>query len=257
MGSRMQVLAIKTPADFTTRTEMGTIEIAKGGILTAVEVKPVQYTLTSTQTIGGIVELQNDAVDWKPFEFPTPAVDVLTSTSTGGEHVEPFRFEVHKKLPDNSTVTVFYTAKDAGNQSLSVTLYWETDMPYRGKQTLSQVDVGTEITQVTKDSEHNDLKIPSQKGGHIVGFLVKVHGTLETVVESGGKVEVYNKSATEWGIQEFMTGGASCIGAGAVLHPVQVVLANIELPAHSHVLTDYTPYDNQSQALTFCVVWER
>lgn len=258
MTSRMQTLDIKTAADFTTRTEMGEIEIAKGGILTAVEVKPMDYVVTTTQSAGGIVELENDAVDWKPFEFPTPGVLVLTSTSTGGTHVKPFRFECHKKLPDNSTVTVFYTAKDAGNQSLAVTLFWETAMRYRGVQTFSKADVATETSGgVVVDTKHNDISIPAEKGGHLIGFLVKVHGTLETIVEDGGKVEVYNKSATEWGLQEFWTGGATCLGAGCVTVPVQVVPVNLTLPAHSHVLVDFTPYDDQAQGLTFCVVWER
>jgi len=255
MVSKRKTMAIKTPADFTTRTNMGTITIAEGGVLVAVAVKPVDFVLTTTQTAGGLVELENDAVDWKPFEFPTHGVVELTATSGGGAEVENFVMLCHKKLPSNSTVTVYYTAKDAGNQSLAVTLFWETGMSYKGKQTYSKADVGTEVTSATKDSDHNTVNIPAEKGGTVISFLAKVHGTLEAGVESGGKVEVKN-DAEHWEPCEFYTHGATCVVSGAVQVKVQIIPMNLVCPPRSKVDTDYTPYDDQSQAVTFAVVWE-
>ena len=259
MVSMRKPLALKTAADFTTRTKMGTISIAVGGVLNAVEVQPIDFVLTSTQTAGGLVELENDAVDWIPFQLLTPRMVALTSTSTGGANMKAHRYKCHKRLP-KSTVTVYYTAIDAGNQSLGLTLFWETTLTFNGRQTYFKCDLGTEITQVTVDAAHNTIAIPELKGGRdqndmvVQAFFWVVHGTLETIVESGGKLKLDNDSAP-YAQVEFMIGGATCIGAGAVEIPVTWQPISVPAPGSSNITSNYTPHDNQSQAVHLGVMW--
>lgn len=263
MASKRKSLAIKTAADFSSRTEMGTIEIAQGGILVGVEVTVIDYVLTTAQTVGGLVELTNDALDWTPFEFYTNSIVAVTSTSTGGANMKPFLMRCHKQIPSESTTTIFYTAADAGDQSLGVTLIWETTMSYRGVQTYAKKSKGTEITQITAALVHNSVQIPAGKGApkaddltmNVKRLMWVVHGTLETIVQSGGLVQLHNDSS-HWEPLEYWTSGASCIGAGAVEVDVEVKQVNLNAKSRSKVTLDFTPYDNQSQAINLVAVWE-
>lgn len=253
-----KTMDVFTPADKSTRSSVGTIDIAKGGVLIAVEIQPIDFVPTTAETAGGLVEFENDAVDWKPFELDTHGIMTLISTGKGGEYSDPFVFKCHKPLPDNSTVEIFYTAIDAGNQGLGVTLVWDTALAYKGKQTYAKSDHGTEITQVTEDTEHNSVTIPAMKGGILQAFLVKVHQTLETLVQGGGLVKITNESlGADLEPFEFFTGGATCSVAGIVKCPVEVKpVENLPAPARSVFTVSFTPWDNQSQALHFVVVWE-
>lgn len=241
----------------TARVETGTIAIpgGKGGVLVAVEVIVMTSVFTTAQTTGGKVDLTNDALDWTPFEWYTNSIVVLTSTSTGGANQKPFRFNCHKLLPSNSNVTVSYAPSDAGSQKLGVTLFWETSLSFRGVQTYSKANTGTEITQITVDDAHNTIAIPAEKGGIAMAVGWVVHGSLETIVQSGGKLEFIN-ATDDWSPLEFLTSGASCIGAGAVEVDVEMKPINLPLSGNLDITTNFTPEDNQSQRIGAFVVWE-
>lgn len=261
MVSKRQTLDLKTAADFTTRTEMGTIDIAVGGVLVAVEVAPIDFVLTTTQIAGGLVELENDSVDWKPFHLLTKGMDEITATSGGGGYMSPEIYECHKRLPTGSVVTVYYTADDAGNQSLGCTLCWETTLTYKGMQTYFKVDKGTEITQVTVDEDHNTISIPQVKAAagpssspNVIMFFWKVRGTIEAGVQSGGKLVIDN-TGPSWAPLEYMTGGHTTVVAGAAVVPIERKPVSLTVIGKTSVNTDFTPWDNQSQAIHFGIAW--
>jgi len=239
----------------TSRAKTGTITIpgGKGGVLTHVEFQ-VFGTLETVVNSGGLVELENDAVDWKPFEFYTHG---LTCVTAGAAKAKPLRIPVHKKLPANSTVTVWYTPQDDQSQKLAVTIYWDTALSFKGRQTYAKAGIGSAITQTTKASDHVTIDIPAEKGGIARAFMVQVWGTLETVVNSGGLVQLKNIDADpSWEPFEFYTQSQTCVTSGGVeLEPLFVPCA-LDLPGKSTVQLDYTPQDDQSQKLSLVVIWE-
>lgn len=240
----------------TARASPGTIAVpgGKGGVLTAIEAQ-VFGTLETVVNSGGLVELENDSVDWKPFEFYTHGATCVTE---GGAQLAPHRIPVHKKLPSNSTVTVYYTPQDDQSQKLAITIHWETDISYRpSEQTYMKSGIGSAITQATIASAHVSITIPAEKGGTVVAIEAQVWGTLETVVNSGGLVALKNESADpSWEPFESYTQSQTCVSAGgATLTPFRIP-GKLDLPGNSTVKADYTPQDNQSQKLALTVIWK-
>lgn len=239
-----------------TRAEAGTITNAqKEGTLTAIELQ-VFGTEETVVNSGGLVELRNDAIDWEPFEFYTAG---LTCVTEGGGQLKPHRIQVHKKFPAGSTVTIYYTPKDNQSQKLAVTLFWETDVPFSpSEETLAKSGVGSALTQTTAAVDHVTIDIPAEKGGKVVAIQIQIHGTLETIVNSGGQVDLKNKSADpSWEPFSFITQHSTVVDAGgAILEPYWQP-CDLDLPAKSKVQCAYTPQDNQSQFLSLVVMWTR
>lgn len=235
------------------RAQTGTIAIegGKGGIVTAIELTAwgTQETIVNS---GGLVELENDAIDWKPFEF---YVGGNTCVTEGGGNLDPLRIPVHKKLPANSTVTIWYTPQDNQSQKLSVVLFWETNLSYRGVQTYAKSGIGSAITQVTIAAAHTTIEIPAEKGGAVKAFQVMVWGTLETVVNSGGLVAIDNNTDS-YKPFEFYTNGITVVDAGGANIAPYMMPANLPAKARSIISVDYTPQDNQSQKISVVAIWE-
>ncbi len=238
----------------TARASTGTIAIpsGKGGTLVAVEVQ-VFPTLETVVNGGGLVELENDALDWKPFEFYTQKQTCVTS---GAVPLKPLRIKCKKKLPANSTVTVYYTPQDNQSQILTVTLHW-IEGDFSGKQTYMKAGIGSAITQVTIAADHVSIAIPAEKGGTLLAVMAQVWGTLETVVNAGGLVALKNESAkVGWEPSQFYTIGETCVTCGGVETEPQLIPKDLDLPGNSTVKADYTPQDNQSQKLSLTLIWE-
>jgi len=236
------------------RATTGTISIpsGKGGTLVAVEAQ-VFGTLETVVNTGGLVELENDAVDWKPFEFYT---DKKTCVTLGAVPLTPTRIPCHKNLPANSTVTVYYTPQDDQSQKLSVTIHW-IEGAFSGRQTYMKSGIGSAITQITTASAHVSISIPAEKGGRVKAIQAQVWGTLETVVNSGGLVALKNESAAvSWEPTEFYTFGDTAVTSGGVELLPQLIPVDLDLPGNSTVKADYTPQDNQSQKLSLSIIWE-
>jgi len=238
-----------------TRASPGTITIPgdKGGVLVAIELQ-VFGTLETVVNSGGLVELENDAVDWKPFQFYTHGLTVVTS---GAAKAHPTRIPVHKRLPPNSTVTIHYTPQDDQSQKLAVTLCWETDINFNeGQQTFAMTGIGDAITQVTVAAKHVTIAIPAEKGGTLRAIQVQVWGTLETVVNSGGLVAITNDSADMTPF-EFYTQSQTCVTCGAVELEPATIPCTKPCPSRSNMYADYTPQDNQSQKLSMTLIWTK
>ena len=236
------------------RATTGTITIpsGKGGILVAVEAQ-VFPVLTTVVNAGGLVELENDSVDWKPFEFYSNKVTCVTS---GGAKLIPLRIKCHKPLPANSTVTVYYTPQNALSQKLSITLHW-IEGAFSGRQTRSKAGIGDAVTATTAAKDHVSISIPAEKGGTVKAILAQVWGTLETVVCTGGLVALKNESArVSWEPTEFYTQGETCKTCGGVEGEEETVPADLDLPGNSTAKADYTPQDDQSQKLSLTLIYE-
>lgn len=240
----------------TSRAQTGTIEIpgGRGGNVVKIEVQ-VYPTLETIVNSGGLVELENDAVDWKPFKFYTGG---RTCVTEGGAQLKPLVLKVKKPLPADSTITVYYTPTDNQSQKLAVTVHWEEGTPKEKPQTYMTTDKGSAITQTTVNDDHAKPKIPAGKGGKVNEIMVVVQATLETIVNSGGLVTFENQSAKPtWGPLEFYTNGVTVVAAGgADIDPHRFDELDLDGPGNSTILVDYTPQDNQSQFLQVTVVWE-
>lgn len=226
----------------TTRAKTGTISITgkKGEmyVLTAIELQ-VFGVLTTVVDIGGLVELLNDAVTWTPFEFYTHMQACL---GTGAVAAKPLRIPVHKPLPAGSDIDVYYTPQNAASQKLAVTLIYEKKLAFNAaKETFSLSDVGTAADCSGGVDKHIDIEVPSMKGGIVRAILVVVLGILTTVKNTGGLLELKNKSADpSWEPFNIITPAYTCVTEDGVLKEVQFVPCTLELPDNSHALGKYT-----------------
>lgn len=230
-----------------------TVPGGKGGVLIGIEVTIFPTAETVVQS-GGLIEIENDSVDYKPLEFYVGGVTVVTE---GGGNIKPYLFKCHKPFPGNSVLTAYYTPDDDQSQKCMITFIWETTMTFNpARETYAKSGIGSAITQVTIASAHITISIPKLKGGVMKAIQTVVWGTLETVVNSGGKVTVRNITADP-SPYSFYTNGNTVVDAGGAQVEEKMVPGNLVVPGNSDFLFDYTPQDNQSQKLSAVVIWTR
>ena len=239
------------------RAQTGTITIpgGRGGVLTAIELQ-VFGVITTVVNTGGLVELENDAVDWKPFEFYTQGQTCITS---GASKSKPFRIPVHKKLPANSTVTVYYTPQNALSQKLAVTLFWETGMGFNmSRETLSKTGIGTPADCSGGVVDHVTIDIPAEKGGRAKALIFQVWGILTTVKHTGGLAKLKNIDASpSWEPFEILTQTQSALTCGGVELEPLIEPCNLQLPGKSTVQVHFTAQHTANVALSLTVLWNR
>lgn len=221
--------------------------------LHGVEIVVFSATNVTTQNTGGLFEFENDAVDWKPFEvYP----NVQTVLGTGGFPHSITKISCHKPLPAGSNVTVYYTARAAGTDMPIVSLVWSTE-PYNGDQTYIKSALGTSLTQITMATANATVAIPANKGGKLCGFYTQTYGVAETLVTSGGYVNVRNVSSNPTiDPCQFTWGGFSGITTAAGELLINRVPFIGDSPGNSSFIFDVQPQDNQATVLAVMVVWE-
>ena len=218
----------------TSRAKTGTITIegGKGGVLTAIELQ-VFGVLTTIVDLGGLVELVCDGLDWVPFEFYT---NMLSMVTTGAAEGKILRIPVHKKLPANAVVHIYYTPHNAASQKLAVVLHWETNISFSpSKETFAISDIGTAADCGTAAvDKHNTITIPALKGGTLRAIIVGVCGAVTTLKNTGGLLELRNASADpSWEPFEIITHTYTCITEDGVIKEQQFIPCKLDLPALS------------------------
>ena len=250
-----QVIMHAALADHSARAAVvaaGT-KIAVGGMIDYVEFQVNCGVFDTDVPTGGLVELENDTVDWKPFEFYTQKGEILTTT---GYVQKVMRVPVKKNLPSGSRVYVYYTAHNAATDALMVTLHWQVGKT-TGVQTYSKAGIDTAFaaTAFATNSKVITLEIPATKGGNAVLALISTLDSPETAVMSGYKVMLRCDSAN-WepteGVTEGITGKTTASGCQM---PWSIVLDH-PLPGGSDVYVDVVAVDNQSQGLMISFLWE-
>lgn len=203
---------------------------------------------------GGMVEVENDSVDYKPLELITPGVTVVTE---GGGNIKKTSYKVRKPLPAGSKVRFYANPYDNQSQKFCYTIHWDDASRWSGKQTYADNDLGTAVTQVTIDENHLTWTIPAGKAGMLKELIYAVLGTLETVVNSGGLCKFTEKSKIGLNPREFYTNGNTVVDAGGAQVELQSEsLAGYQAPGNATINLDFTPEDNQSQRLTGSLFWE-
>lgn len=248
----------------TARASPGTITIpaGKGGTLVAIQAISYGTLETGVLGAGGLVELENDSVDWKPCEFYTDMPQELTATSGGFVYQRTTMIKgLNKALPENSIVTVYFTPYDDQSQELELVIFW-IRKGFSGRQTYLKTGKGTAITQVTKQADHVQITIPKQKGGRLKAVFAVGQKIAAVVVGTdpnfaGGTVSLRNESAElNWEPLEFSTGAPSGLVAGAYVMELERMPMDADLPGNSTVDIDYTPANNASQYLLVTLIWE-
>ena len=231
-----------------------TIPAGKGGVLKAVCVLAAG-TLETVVNGGGKVVLHNSSANWEPFEFTT---GYQTTVTEGGDYMEPFRFACEKELPGNTTVTVDYTPYDNQSQRLQVTLIWEKGAVL-GQETFAKLLYPLKAAAVTSTSRASPgtIAIPGGRGGELYAVCGLCWPTVETVVNSGGKVEI-ECDAYDVTPMEFYTPLDTTVGAsGGSYGKPWVIPYTHEVLANSNYTVYYTPNDDQSQTLSVWLAWRR
>jgi len=242
-------------ADHSTRAAVITAgtKISEGGVIDYLEFQVNCGVVDTDVPTGGLVELENDSLDWRPFEFYTQKGELLTTT---GYISKVMRVPVRKTLPSNSTITVYYTAHNAATDVLMVTVHWIVGAT-TSKETFSKsgADTAFAATAFAWNSAVITLSIPSLKGGTAVLFQMLTLDSPETAVTSGYIVRLRCDKAT-WerteGLTEGITGKTTAAGCQM---PHSIVLDH-PLPANSEVYVDVKAVDNQSQGLLCQLLWE-
>lgn len=240
-------------ADHSTRAAVGTHKAPIGGLIDYIEigVYPVMTTALNTTPHGGLVEMFNDKIKWDPFEFYTQNPKLLTTT---GSRLKPMRIPVKKNLPNDSTITVYYTAFNAATDVLAVTFHWRFGAS-SGVQTYSKCGKGTATAYTVQTWYADAVTITIPNGGRAVLALASFAGTPETIVCEGGLVSL-TADGVDWVPTQFTTESVSGITtlAGEV-HQNGLVLDH-PLPSNTTVRAAVKVWDNQSQLLLLCIVWE-
>lgn len=245
-------------ANHTARAIVGAAVNIVGKPNTIMTLRGIQVTVKSVATTvvmtGGLLELENDAVDWIPCR-----TYLNTSTFVGanaGAAMTPTIIPLHKPLPAGSNVSCWYTAFNAATDQVEVALIWTTE-PYSGSQTYIVSGIGALITQVTEAAAHIALAIPATKGGKGIGFLAQVVGTMTTILATGGRIAVTNPGCSP-SIEpmRFSIGSVTGIGTGGAEYPLLKMDHNFDCPGNTTFTIAYMPESAQSQQLAFCVAWE-
>jgi len=240
-------------ADHSARASVGTHKCPIGGKLDYIEIAvyPVITTGINTTPHGGKIEIFNDKLKWDPFEFYTPNAKVLTTTGT---RIKPMRVPCVKTIPDGSTIEVYYTAFNAATDVVAVTFHW-TFGSYSGKQTFSKVGIGTATAYTVQTWYREVVSITIPNGGRAVLALAQFAGTVETIVCEGGLVSL-RATGADWEPTQLITESASGVTTiCAEVHPNGLVLDH-PLPDNCTVYADVKVWDDQSQLLMLCIVWE-
>ena len=253
---RHQLSAVTAALTATTRSAVTEITVpgGKGKVFTLQEIRIVNYpTVETVVNSGGIVEVENDSVDYKPLKLVTRIISCVTE---GGGQIKPNIYKVNCPLPAGSKVQFYANPFDNQSQKYAYTIVYDDAKAFRGPQTYAESDLGTAITQVTIDTDHLTFTIPNGKAGDLQSLLVIAEGTLETVVDQGGLIDVNSKSIPTLSPMEQYIGGATCVDAGGADVEVEVVdLRGHKAPGGAVIDVDYTPQDNQSQNLAGSLVW--
>ena len=240
-------------ANHTTRAQVGSdITVPTGGVLDYIEVQ-VFTTLATTVYGGGLVEIENNSIDWKPFNFYTQRQELL---GTGGSRIKPMRLYVTKPIPKGSKIRAYYTASNAATGYLIIMFHWKIGATTT-RQTYMDACVGTAGagTLNTWQAAIKTLTIPAGKGGRAVLALAIPHGAIEDVETAGGAVRLTNDSA-DWVPTIFITEGLTGLTTIAgELHPNGMILDH-PLLGNSVVTMDFMPIDDQSQTIALTLVWE-
>lgn len=230
------------------------IPAGKGGVLRAVALQ----TKSTDETVvdsGGLVRLYNTSADWDPFYFLTPKSGVVTA---GGNPKNPVMYDVEKELPGNSTVYANFTPYDNQSQFLEVTLIWELGAKLR-EETFSGYIHPLKASAVTATARASpgNYAVPGGKGGRIYKIYHMPFGTLETVVQDGGLVEIennaYDMTPCHWYTQACQAVGA----AGSIANGPDKIPWDGDCPQNSTFYSYYTPSDDQSQTLSTLIFWKR
>ena len=238
-------------ANHTTRAAVGTLTVAIGGVIDWVETQCFSTQATTVRS-GGLVELENDNVDWKPFQFYTQEQVLL---GTGGSATKPMRLYVEKTLPSGSIITAYFTANNAATSYISITIHWKLGGSAT-RQTYMSTMRGTAAVGVLNTwRTEGTINIPSTKGGRAVLCLVNGYGAITTVVTEGGMVRLTNDSA-DWVPTIFVTPGIT--GLTTICgesHPHGYQMDH-PLPGKSVVTIEFAPIDAQSQTISVTLIWE-
>lgn len=108
----------------TARATAGTVLIpgGHGGTLKAYQMVTFGV-LTTVVNLGGLVEVENDAIDLKPSEFYQGKQTCVTS---GAEAIQPYMAPQENPCVENSTFTFYYTPQNAASQLLAASVIWES-----------------------------------------------------------------------------------------------------------------------------------
>ena len=239
-------------ADHSTRAAVGTLYVPVGGVLDYVEVQNFTTQATTVRS-GGLFEIENDSIDWKPFQFYSQEQVLL---GTGGSSTKPMRLNVTKALPSGSTITVYFTANNAATSLVTIMLHWKLGGESVGKQTYMNTLRGTAAVGVLNTYRtEGTITIPAMKGGNAVLCLAMGYGGIETIVTEGGLVRLSCDSA-DWVPTVFNTPGLT--GLTTICgesHPNGLIMDH-PLPSKSVVTVEFAPTDNQSQTISVTLVWE-
>lgn len=236
------------------------IPAGKGGILRGIEVN-VAGTLETVVNDGGELIFTNSSADWAPFQI---AVGTKCVVDAGGASAMPVLIPVNKKLPGNSVVTASYQPYDNQSQLAQVRLFWELTDADPDFETFSaglfplKTEAVTSATRaaVAQAARGNQIAIPGDKGGRMKFVSILNWPTIETVVNSGGMLELENDAIDITpahfiaGIGSVVTEGGHNIRPSFVPFPGNVI-------ANSNYNAFYTPLDDQSQTVSVYVMWER
>lgn len=239
-------------ADHSARAAVGTLVVAIGGEIDYIEVQCFTTQATTVRS-GGLFELENDSIDWKPFQFYSQEQVLL---GTGGSATKPMRLNVKKPLPSGSTITAYFTANNAATSLVTITVHWKFGS-YGGKQTYMTTMRGTAaVGTLNTYRTEGTITVPAEKGGNAVLCLANGYGAIETIVTEGGFVRLTNGSA-DWVPTIFATGGIT--GLTTICgesHPHGLIMDH-PLPSRSVVTIEFAPTDNQSQTISVTLIWEK
>jgi len=211
---------------------------------------------TTVVDAGGLVEIENDAIKGTQISYITPSITTVTA---GGGDLSSHIINCDIPLVGPSTYTVWYTPYNVQNQTLSVNLEWETGArpdPSRPNYIKGQMPLkANAVTALTVAVDHNEIAIPSGKGGRLLAVEFASYGTLETVVNSGG-VETLESSVDDWKPFRFVIPGGGVVGAaGGSVIDTRFFNVNKPLSGNAVVTGDLTPYDDQSQTMGLNLYW--
>jgi len=256
-SARMASVAIAHTAlaDHSARAEVGSgTKVAVGGVVDYVEIQVNCGVVDTDVPTGGLVEIENDSIDWKPFEIYSQKGELLTTT---GFVQKTLKVPCRKTLPSGSTIHVYYTAHNAATDALIVIVHWivggSTSLETYSK---AGADTAKAFTAFTWERAAITLAIPSgAKGGNAVLFMAQTLDSPETAVTSGFLFGL-RCSAADWEPTQGCTEGITGKTTAAGCQMPNAIILDHPLPAGSDVYVDVMAPDNQSQGLLCNLLWE-
>lgn len=262
---------MNTKADHSARAQVGSslnIPGMAGKIYTLTHVAiTVRGRVSGACPIGGKVELECDALDWKPFEVPTNCLVAPAGSASGCAPVSSLIVPCNKPLPQGSNVAIYYTAVSAATDLVEVTIFWST-APYGGPQTFAKTQVLASAsaaqvsTAATAYADVLTVAIPANKGGYMVGYMIQDFVASSAVdMSAGGKIKIKNDSCdptidpTELPFASVEVQSVALPGATEI--EVQKYDANAYVPGNSYFNGTVTLRETSGcNQVALCVVWE-